>query len=79
MKFHIQIKFRAFGVTFGTLDQDIDGTATLNAALAAILSVLSKTIPAVGLVNPASLLSQITIPPHVIYNDRGVLLEIVAG
>ncbi len=79
MMFHISIKFRAFGVTFGTIDQKVSGAVTLAAVIKPVLAIVAKTIPAAGLVDPGSLVSQIQVPPHVIYNDRGVLLEVVAS
>ncbi len=79
MKFHISIKFRAFGVTLGTLDQKIDGAPTLSAVVRAILPAIAKTVPAVSLFDPSTLISQIQIPAHVLYNDRGVLLEVLSA
>lgn len=52
MELHIHIKFRAFGIDFGTVD---------------LIRALPPYLQVVG----------VLVGPHVIVNERGVLLELV--
>ena len=78
MNFHLHIKFRAFGITLGTVDKTFSGTVTVTEVLTAALSVIAAKVPAAALLTPGELLSLINVAPHVIYDDRGILLEVVA-
>jgi hypothetical protein len=68
LKIHVQAKLRAFGITFGTLDDTKDVTPL-------IVALLSKIAPAFATVGAAALSALSS--PHTLYNDHGVLVEIV--
>lgn len=77
MNLHISVKFRAFGITFGTVDQKFPLAPIFTAIVQQLQALLAKEIPAVGAVDASGLASQISIPSHVFYNDRGVLVEVI--
>ena len=76
MNFHINIKFRAFGITFGTLSDTIDGSSFLASVLSSLLAAVAKSVPEAALINASSLVSQISVPTTTLYNANGVLLTV---
>lgn len=63
----ISVKFRAFGITFGTVERSF--------RLSEILKPIAKAVPVIEKALP--MVDAITIPPHVYLDERGFKIEIV--
>ena len=81
MKLAIDVKFRAFGVTFGEVNDSVPLEPLVQPLAASILALISQkapeAAPLLAGLDVTSLLSELDIPSAVLYDAHGVELQVV--
>jgi hypothetical protein len=79
MQLSIDVKFRAFGVTFGEIKDSVPIDSLIQPLAASVLALVSQkapeAAPLLSGLDVTSLLSELNIPSGVLYNDHGIELQ----